>query len=102
MAALVQDATGLDLSPGKGWNLPDAKEAAATVLEAARKGAGAVVAACPSVGHVLNAVFEEVVEKTLVQPTFVTEHPIEISPLAKPHRRWGGWGWDGVGMGMGC
>lgn len=87
MASLVQDATGLDLSPEKGWNLPEAKEAAKKVLEAAGKGGGAVVSACPSVGHVLNAVFEEVVEKSLVQPTFVTEHPIEISPLAKPHRR---------------
>ncbi len=40
----------------------------------------------PSVGVILNEVFEAVVEGTLVQPTFVTDHPLEISPLAKPHR----------------
>lgn len=34
-------------------------------------------------GHILNAFFEEFVEYKLIQPTFVTGHPIEISPLAK-------------------
>ena len=34
-------------------------------------------------GHILNEFFEQRVEDTLVQPTFVFGHPIEISPLAK-------------------
>lgn len=35
------------------------------------------------VGHIMNAFFEEYCEKKCVQPTFVTGHPIEISPLTK-------------------
>ncbi|WP_164821660.1 lysine--tRNA ligase [Paenibacillus koleovorans] len=34
-------------------------------------------------GHILNAFFEHFVESTLVQPTFITGHPVAISPLAK-------------------
>ena len=35
------------------------------------------------VGHIINAFFETFVEETLVEPTFVCEYPIEVSPLAK-------------------
>lgn len=33
-------------------------------------------------GHIVNAFFEKYVEETLINPTFVYGHPIEISPLA--------------------
>ncbi len=34
-------------------------------------------------GDILNLFFEEYVEEHLIQPTFITDHPIEISPLTK-------------------
>lgn len=38
-------------------------------------------------GHIINAFFEEFVEPTLTQPTFIYGHPIEISPLAKKSQK---------------
>ena len=38
-------------------------------------------------GDILNLFFEEYVEEHLIQPTFVMDHPIEISPLTKKSRR---------------
>jgi lysyl-tRNA synthetase class 2 len=37
-------------------------------------------------GGLLDEIFSETVEPTLIQPTFVTDYPIELSPLAKKHR----------------
>ncbi|HDZ86479.1 MAG TPA: lysine--tRNA ligase, partial [Actinobacteria bacterium] len=34
-------------------------------------------------GHLVNAIFEKTVEHQLIQPTFITDFPTEISPLAK-------------------
>ena len=39
--------------------------------------------ASPSHGHALDKIFERIVEPHLIVPTFVTEYPVIISPLAK-------------------
>lgn len=36
-----------------------------------------------TIGHVINAFFETYVEETLIQPTFLYGHPVDISPLTK-------------------
>ena len=37
-------------------------------------------------GRLMSEVYEETVEHRLVEPTFVMDHPREISPLARAHR----------------
>ena len=36
-----------------------------------------------TIGHIINLFFEKYVEETLIQPTFLYGHPVEISPLTK-------------------
>lgn len=38
-------------------------------------------------GHIVNEFFEQKVEETLIQPTFIYGHPVEISPLAKKNEQ---------------
>lgn len=90
MHNLVKEATGINFHEFSN-DIEGAKEAARGILGLIPEDAkNVLVDTYPSVGHVVNEVFETVVEPTLVQPTFVLDYPIEISPLAKPHRRHAG------------
>ena len=69
----VKEATGKDFLSCK-------------TVEEARKMAdeiGVKYEARHGIGGILNEAFEAKVEETLMQPTFITGHPTEISPLAK-------------------
>ncbi|KAF8762852.1 hypothetical protein HU200_008989 [Digitaria exilis] len=86
MHSLVKEATGINFS-SFGQDVESAKSAARGLLGIkVGSSESTSLQSCSSVGHVLNEVFETFVESTLVQPTFVLDYPVEISPLAKPHR----------------
>ncbi|PIN05586.1 Lysine--tRNA ligase [Handroanthus impetiginosus] len=90
MHNLVKEATGIDFNEF-GDDLTTAKEVALQKLDIGRDNQNrSSMEACPSVGHLLNEVFELAVEPQLLQPTFVLDYPLEVSPLAKPHRRHAG------------
>ena len=78
MHQLVQEFTGIDFELF-GDNVDDTK--AAMLREGLQ-----VQDKADSVGRLLNEAFEQAVEPNLVQPTFVIDYPIEISPLARKHR----------------
>ncbi|GAB2302246.1 Lysine--tRNA ligase, chloroplastic/mitochondrial [Dionaea muscipula] len=85
MHNLVKEASGVDFSIFD--NLKVAKEVTLGVLGSSLEHQDKLaIESCQSIGHILNEIFEIVVEPKLMQPTFVLDYPIEISPLAKPHR----------------
>jgi lysyl-tRNA synthetase class 2 len=70
--ALLQIA---GMEPSELDNLPKA-------LAFARK-VGCGVKETYPLGKILMAIFDEVVEKKLIQPTFVTHYPVDVSPLSR-------------------
>lgn len=73
MIEAVKEYSGKDFT-----NVTDLEEARAIAKEL-----NVAIEPTFGVGKIINACFEEYVEDKLVQPTFITGHPKEISPLAK-------------------
>lgn len=74
MVDAIKEAIGVDF-----YQVSSTQEA----LDLAKKHGVNVQKHQHSYGHIVNLFFEEFAESTLIQPTFVFGHPIEISPLAK-------------------
>jgi len=72
----IKEQTGVDF-----WQQMSDEEARELAAEH-----GVEVKSNMSFGHVVNEFFEQKVEETLIQPTFVFGHPVEISPLAKKNK----------------
>jgi lysyl-tRNA synthetase class 2 len=71
----IEKYTGMDISQ---LNDAELEEAADKLKITVEKGWGR--------GKIVDEIFGEYVEKNLIQPTFITDHPLELSPLAKKHR----------------
>jgi lysyl-tRNA synthetase class 2 len=76
MQQAIRDVTGVDVLAAP--DLPS--------LRAALRGRGLDPGDAPTWAQLVDDVFSERVEPGLVQPTFVTHHPKELSPLAKESR----------------
>ena len=73
MIDLVKEYTGVD------FNTIDSDEEAREIAKAK----GLEIDAGMKRGNIINEMFEEFCEVHLIQPTFVTHYPVEVSPLAK-------------------
>ncbi len=71
----IKEQTGLSL---RGMDVAE--------LHAAAKGLHVDVAPADGAGKIIDEIFSERVEHLLIQPTFITDYPVEMSPLAKRHR----------------
>ena len=89
--------TEIDLSPGwarmtmiesikKFAGIDFAETTTDAEAEALAKSVGIEVEKGMTRGEIINLAFEEKVEDNLVQPTFIYEYPVEVSPLAKRYK----------------
>jgi len=75
MYGAIQEFTGIDISSMGEDNL----------VKTARE-LGVEVDKTMGRGKLIDEIFGETVESKLIQPTFITDYPVEMSPLAKKHR----------------
>ncbi len=76
MADAVKEVTGVDF-----WEKLSDDEARALAKEH-----DVEITDNMTFGHILNEFFEQKVEDTLIEPTFIYGHPVEVSPLAKTNK----------------
>jgi len=79
MFEAIAGATGHELGPA--WDAGDLEG-----LRSAAEALGVRVEASWGPGNIVAEIYEQTTEKTLIEPTFVTGFPKEVSPLAKDHR----------------
>ncbi len=75
MAEAIQHYTGVDIS-----NMDEAQ------LAETAKGFGVEVDSTMGKGKLIDEIFGETCESKIIQPTFITDYPVEMSPLTKKHR----------------
>ena len=75
MYEAIEEHTGIDISQ---MNEDELKETA--------KNLGITIDKSMGRGKLIDEIFGEKCEKNIIQPTFITDYPVEMSPLAKKHR----------------
>lgn len=75
MYEAIEEHTGIDISQ---MNEGELKETA--------KNLGITIDKSMGRGKLIDEIFGEKCEKNIIQPTFITDYPVEMSPLAKKHR----------------